>query len=1202
MTRKRKLLWVFSGLFFLIITGLVFLSQADFGGETARLIQNEIANTLGYELELNDPRGNPLIGFSAKEIVLRNGEKVLARAGNMGLRLSPSTLRKGRPVLSKIVVTGLSTSSENLALLAETLNGREGGPSLEVRKVQIKDSRLRTGAGLLLVSECHAELHEDFVEVKLDLEFLERHINLRGELDTSPSGLEIRRAGGDIDGASFELSGRLSPSPDVKASFERLPMEVLPLVFPSLDPEEFKGPLALDARITRGPSGFDFEGNMYMPEATAGGFHFADTRSLWSFRAGQLLFEDIEGKINGSPFKGELGMLFRKEEKILWTIMARGNDLQVESWKQRFSWLRSFSGNIPRLAVDLKGPSDHLQGLVTLGNANVELMDKAFGGLTGDITLSLPEAVSMNLEGFWSSSPISVSGKVIPTGNPELFIDISSRAFCLKDVRELNGWLEKMVPEGNMAGTLKIRGPQDEPRLAWSLRSDRIRLKGELLKGLSLKGKMGQDLLLISEAQGSWRGGQIRAEGQLRNLSKPGHSLLELKGDLRSLPLEALEGTPPLRGTATGTWSLSGSSEETLLKADLTIEKPIWGSLEADRLKLLGSLKGKEVLLDHIEAEGFMKGTLKGKGTLTFDEAMATAFNLSGNLDGLDMRLVAGSLATKDPGFSGTLKGDFRLTGDSHGPLMQVQARTEGLNLFRLPLNEALGGIVWSGKEISLKDWTIPLWGGGITLSGQIHPDGEKGDLNLKGTFADLDLLLASQTFEMPIKLSGKASGTFGLSGLSEDPVLDLKAQAPQFFVDGFGTTEAILRAKGPLSGVEIETFEALVGESKLSGKGFLSLVTPWEFRFNVGGNELDLALLISNLARSNRLAPEGKGNIQAEGILNAQGLTGEGRIVAPSLKLWGLQFENLQIPFVLLEGYLTVEDGKGSLYGGSMETQWTLGLGEEQWGGNISVREADLASAVRDAFNPEGQVSGIADFRLHLSGIYGKAFLLNGTGALNVKDGQIKGFSKQEELVEVLDFRSLSANFSIDGKTLYILPGSRVSAPPGNSLYRYVSLDGSIVPGGPLDLSGYGDVNLQSLNAFLGGLQGLFAAGDNSGERIQQFVSGLLGGVTNARNFCEVEFAIDGDWKNPQLTELRTVPTSGSKAISPIPISPSDPDEKSDPGRISLKIEIPTGEGSTGETNGMGDQIKQQLLDQILRQILGPEDDDNSTGGDFSN
>lgn len=1203
MTRKRKLLWVFSGFFILIITGLVFLSQTDFSGETARIIQKEIAETLGYELELNNPRGNPLTGFSARDIVLRDGEKVLATAENIGFRLSPSTLRERHPVLSKIIVTGLDASSEHLTLVAEALKGRREEPSLQIRKVLARDSHLRTGAGLLLVREGLAELHEGSTEVKLDLEFLQRRITLRGKLAKLPSGLEIHGAGGNIDGTPFELSGRLGASPDVRGSFDRLPVELLPLIFPSLDPDEFQGSVSLDVRITRGLSSLDFEGNLHMPKATVGGFHFTDTRSRWSFHAGQLLFEEIEGTINNSPFMGNLGMLFRKGENILWTIEARGNDLKVEAWKPCFSWLDSFSGNIPRLTVNLNGPSDRFEGLVTLGSANVELMDKAFGGLTGDIALSLPETVSLNLEGFWSSSPITIAGKVRLSANPELSIDITSRAFCLKDVRGLNGWLEKMIPEGDMAGTLQIRGPQNAPRFAWNLSSDRIRIRGELLEDLAMEGETGADKLVISKTRGTWRGGKIRAKGQLIGLSRTGHSLLNLEGDLRSLPLEALEGTPPLKGKASGTWSLSGNSEETLLKADLSVEKPRWGDLGADRLKFTGKLKGDEVLLEHIEAEGFMNGSLKGKGTLTFDENLNTVFNLSGDLEGLDMRVLAPPLAARTPGFSGTLKGSFRLTGDSHAPNMEIEAKTEGLNLFSLPLGETAGNIRWSRSKVDLRDWKLPLWGGGITLSGQIGSgDGDGATLNLKGTFSDIDLLLASQAFEVPVKFSGKASGTFGLSGPSEDPLLDLRAEAPQFFLDGFGTTGASLIAKGPFSGIEIDTFQATVGESEISGGGFLSLASPWEFRFDIGGDDLDLTFLIRNLARGKGLDSEGKGNIRAEGTLNAEGLTGEGRLVAPSLKLWGLWFEDLDIPFVLMEGYLTVEDGKGSLHGGPLETQWTLGLREEQWGGKISLREADLDSAVREAFNPKGQVSGTADFRLHLSGTYGKAFLLNGTGELNVKDGQVKGFSSQEKLAESLDFRALSASFTIDGKTIYLLPGSRVSAPPGNSLYRYISLDGSIVPGGPMDLSGYGDVNLQALNAFLGGLQGLFAAGENSEERIRQVLSGLLGGVTNAKNFREVEFALEGNWDAPRLTKLRTVASTASEALSPIPDSPSDPDQRPDPGRISLKIEIPAGEGGSAETNGMGEQIKQQVLEQILRQILGPEDDDGKTDEDFSN
>jgi hypothetical protein len=318
--------------------------------------------------------------------------------------------------------------------------------------------------------------------------------------------------------------------------------------------------------------------------------------------------------------------------------------------------------------VELKGPSDRFEGKVSLEGGNVDLMGKSFRELTGSVALSLPDAVSLDLNGAWRTSPIAISGNVVPRADSELAIDIASRAFSLKDLRELNGWLEKMTPQGDVAGILQIRGTREKPKLGWNLRSDRIRLKGELVETLSIEGRTGKDLLVISGAQGTWRGGLIQGRGELKDLSTPGKSRLEMEGTLHNLPLESMSGTLPLQGTASGTWALSGNPDDTALKTALSIGKPRWGDFSADKVTLSGILKGKDLLLDHITAEGFMKGTLKGKGKLTFEEDMTPAFDVSGTLTGMDMKPLAGSLAHKDPGFTGILEGGFHLTGDSHTP------------------------------------------------------------------------------------------------------------------------------------------------------------------------------------------------------------------------------------------------------------------------------------------------------------------------------------------------------------------------------------------------------------------------------------------------------------------------------------------------------------------------------------------------------
>ncbi len=1197
MIRKRKLLWVFSGFFLMILTALLFLSQRDFGGKTAEMVQQTITGSLGYELILEKPRGNPLTGFSAERLILRDGKATLATARSVNVEISLRSLLEGHPVISSLAVEGLKTDLPSLNRIFRSLKPDHDPQKLTIREIRLRESRVMTPSGSLQLESLGLKTHKGKIEIGLALNLTGTAIEATARLEGPLKALHITEASGRIGDAPFRLAGQLSPSPILDITADKVSMELLPRLFPMLNPDQFGGMISFQARMRHSSSaGLHLQGRMEVEEGMAGGFNFTETRSNWSFRRGRLLFSNLDGLINGSSVKGSLSMSFRGKEPILWTIHARGSGLHMETWKKRFSWLRSFEGQVRELALDLKGPSGELAGTVAIDRADVKLMGQTFGGLTGKIALTLPRKVELDLEGFWCTSPISVSGHVAPSENPRLFVDLKSRAFCLKDVRALNGWLDQLIPEGDMAGTLSVRGTRKDPTLEWNLRSDRIRLQGELVENLKLSGRTQANQLQIGQITGIWKGGEIEASGKLDGLTGNDNSRLSLQGTLKSLDLARLKASPSLQGKATGRWTLSGTPRGTRIGTELTVSEARWGDIRASRVELKASRQKQQILIEEIQASNLLGGTMRGKGKLELQSGKSVSFDIQGNLVNLDLNQFTGESTPDQTEAGGNLTGNFHLSGNGRAPRLAVKAVTKDLTLFGVNLDSGEGQLVWSPGKLVLEEWQIPLWGAVLTLEGNLLNIDETPSLDLKGDFRDLDLLLASQHFELPVKMSGLASGSLRLEGDLEDPVVTLEAGAPQFYLDGFKSSDARIKARGPLSEITIESFAAGVGDSELTGKGLLSLAAPWEFRFRISGEGLDLATLMDSANPGSRVAPVGQGRIDAEGTLRETGLSGEGLIEADSLRVWGLHFENLHIPFVLLEGYLTVEEGRGNLYGGDLETQWTMGLREEQWGGNLSVKKAALSRAIRDAFDPEGEVSGTADFRLHLSGAYGKAFLLNGTGALEVRDGQVQGFSSQKELVEILDFRSLSASFSIDGKTLYLLPGSRIAAPTGNSVYRYVSMDGSVVPGGAIDLSGYGDVNLQALNAFLGGLQGLFAAGEDSEEQMQQFLSGLLGGVTNARNFREVEFAVQGDWEKPRLTELKTVTVKNGGNVSPIPASPSDPEEKHSSDRISLKLEIPTGPGGDGETNGMGEQIKQQLLEQILREILGPEDD-NETG-----
>jgi translocation and assembly module TamB len=384
----------------------------------------------------------------------------------------------------------------------------------------------------------------------------------------------------------------------------------------------------------------------------------------------------------------------------------------------------------------------------------------------------------------------------------------------------------------------------------------------------------------------------------------------------------------------------------------------------------------------------------------------------------------------------------------------------------------------------------------------------------------------------------------------------------------------------------------ALVGDSPVTGNGtILRGKEGWELAFSMEGSKLDLQNLVPRFISGSREIVKGRVDARVSGRINADGFQGSGRVKSPSLELWGFRLTGADIPFVTTDEFVTVESGTARAYGGEVKVLGSVEMGKARWGGRMTVSGADLAPALKDALKTEGTVSGKADLSFRIANEYGKAFLMDGSGSLRVKDGAVEGFEALKSLVPItgspsIRYSTVNANFNIDGKSVFLLPGTRANAVPGDRFYRYLSVDGSIGEGGNLDLKSYGEINVKGLNLLLGGLEGLLSSdGSWSTATLQQFLGGILGGATR-RDFQEVSFNLKGPWRKPTIGDLKVIQHPKE---SPIPTSPSDPTRESDEENMRITITIPTGEGGSKSSEDAGSQIKDQLLEQIIKQILKP-------------
>ena len=471
----------------------------------------------------------------------------------------------------------------------------------------------------------------------------------------------------------------------------------------------------------------------------------------------------------------------------------------------------------------------------------------------------------------------------------------------------------------------------------------------------------------------------------------------------------------------------------------------------------------------------------------------------------------------------------------------------------------------------------------------------QKGKISLSALSRELDLRKLSAAFFPDVSLGGTAAGKVTLSGtLGGKLSAVFSGTSPLITFSGLLLEKAAFSLKPDGKGAYALAAEGILGKSILAVEGKMAF-TPKGTEITLkNSKKIDLGATASGLSAQAAGMVSGEADFTARGILGEKGNSWEGRIRSASLGFYRTEVKAVDIPFTWKDGRINVRDGKAEYHGGQAAASGMVDPATMRWEGNLTVKGMDLGNATEKILGGKGSVTGKADLTARGSGTGGMVGMVFGSGQLSAKDGTVSGFDalKTVSPTGVVKFSSVLASFNLDGRNIFLLPGSRVSAPVGDDVYRYFSASGSLGwNDSPLDLKCVGDINVRALNAFLGALQGIIAVDGNpltDPAFLQKFLSGLLGGMS-VRDFRETSFNLKGTWDAPVLTDLK-VTAPATPASIPRP-NGSGKNET----QIKITVEIPTGEGKDTSTS-TEDQVKKQLLENIMKQIIRPGTDDGNS------
>jgi hypothetical protein len=500
---------------------------------------------------------------------------------------------------------------------------------------------------------------------------------------------------------------------------------------------------------------------------------------------------------------------------------------------------------------------------------------------------------------------------------------------------------------------------------------------------------------------------------------------------------------------------------------------------------------------------------------------------------------------------------------------------------------------------------------GNLSLSGTIGNIGEiggagreSGDSNFDRLTIDLAATVSSADVGRISRLiqpaargyQGFINGSANIKGTFGDP--EFSAEGIVYGVRAFGLFLPIIRLES-LSGnkreVHMPRVRAIVGRGFISADAdLIKQGDEWGGKVVASGRSVDIRSLVAPIDQSTRDEVSGALDVDFKGSGSLSSFEGSGVARIPKLFVKGVNFTDLEAPFWVTDGFVVVEHSTARAYGGVVTAQIAKDLRMSDWGGRVDVKSADVSSALRDLMpDSEGTIAGSADLSVHVTGDTRRTSMQNAEGSLEIKNGEVVGFKGAEAVSKLLGgrplrFSKLLTSFTVDGKTIYILPGSRVAAPKGDPAFNYVMADGSVgMEKMKLDLLCVGYVYIRALNSFVGGVQGLVSSAmdeGTSGLTLENFIGGAIKGLAKDE-FRDVSLTVRGSSQDISI--------EGVKIAEPpkIDLSPELNEaerrrEKEDE-RIRLNLEFPVGPGGEGRSGGLGSQVGGQVLQNALNGLF---------------
>jgi len=1161
---RKKVSIVFLMVLLILFPAVFFIfANKDMGLDRIRKeLDRSFSQILGCCYVAESLHGNPLRGYEALDVKVlseEDGQEIL-HAGSIRIKMGISSILKGKTLIKDL---SIRDSSVDLDLALDVLMDMTPGipnKRIHLQSLSIRNSVIEGSRGQMKIQQGSLEIDEtlDSLTTEIRAEFNGQPFRGRASLSKSEKGLLINDLVLTSGETAVELSGEVGKYVNLAGNLSTPDISFLSRVLPYTRSARMKGGVDSTLEITGMVPDLHIEGVMQAHDFSVVDFLFNSGVGHWSYLSSQkeLLIEDIYAKGFGSPVNGKMSFLF-PGGPLHARLELSGKDLEVEKWYKPLKWLSFAEGKIGDLQVLLEGPLRKLTGEVRFSSPyEVILSGNRLKDTEALIRIKDGKDLSFNGQGKWYDSGIQGSGKITIT-KPSSLLDMEFETTDLNipSLKEDFPQVGILGLQGSLAGNIHVEGKSGNLTTTGDFRSEKVRLDTEILEKVNFTFLHEGTTTSITSFSAKWQNSPLNMNGSFEDLlgSSP-------EGDL----------------------SITSSS----------LSLPARGNLRLENLKVAAQYGGNTLSIGSLTS-AIAGGKLDLQGTVTLGTEEKADFSLKGKARGLKMASLAKDLNLSIP-VEGTADSELSISGNLSRPVIEMEMQTDGLNLSGLPLTNLRASLKNRDDILFVKGLKAQVWKAPLALSGTISwQEKDANQMDLKASVKELEL---SSIIEKPfpaLAIGGLVSSDISITGQTGQTSIEINSFSEKITLGGMNFSEVSLLTQPSEEGAQEYLLTAHVGESPVEVTGLVNYgASGWDITLNAEGKALDSKSLLQQVGKSLSNTLTGPFDLTYSGKLSEGRLEGEGALRSQGLSFHGMKLDTLTVPFSFRKNSLVSSNGKASLYGANALFDGHLDLGEGIWDANLDLRNADLEMLTMDLPDFKGKLTGNADMSLSLSGMIGKVYLLHGNGSLQVGKGALSGMDTIAKISKDghIPYQGIDARYNVDGRNIYLMPGSRISAPPESSIYKYLSFSGNVgSTNQPMNLKGSGNVNVQALGAFLGAIEGVVAGVNGGGNQVvlQDLLSGLVSSYTS-KDFRRISFELRGTWDKPDLSNIEIL---SEEEFSPIPAENGD-DDNFNPEDIRFEVKFPTGEGTDNSTSA-GDQFKQQVMDNLLKQIFPTDDDD---------